>query len=163
MKPINILKNFLLWSILDLIVRWGKFELTMGHNFCQMHCKFYLKNMAFYVKKSCVYTPQQNGVVEHKHRHLLEVAWALHFHALLPIKFWGECILTATYLINKIPTQVLKGKSPHEMFFGTKPQYDQLHVFGCLCYARNVDINKTKFDPWEKCCIFVGYPMGDKG
>lgn len=52
---------------------------------------------------TCVYTPQQNGLMECKHRHLLTYARALHFHATLPIVLWGDWFLTAAYLINRTP------------------------------------------------------------
>ncbi|XP_074315555.1 uncharacterized protein LOC141651753 [Silene latifolia] len=47
-------------------------------------------------QRSIVGRPQQNGRVERKYRHLIETARALRIHANLPIKFWGDSVLTAT-------------------------------------------------------------------
>ena len=84
-------------------------------------------------ERSYVDTPQQNGRVEHKHRHILNVARALRFQAFLPIKFWGDCVLTAAYLINRTPTKLLKGKSPYEVIYGCQPSCNEILVFGSLC------------------------------
>lgn len=94
---------------------------------------------------SCVGTPQQNGRVERKHRHILNVARALLFQSSLPVKFWGESILTAAYLINRTPSRLLKGKSPYELIHGAPPSYDNLRVFGCLAFAHNQRRGGDKF------------------
>lgn len=72
---------------------------------------------------SCVETSQQNGRVERKHRHILNVGRALHFQANLPIEFWVECVLTAGYLINRTPSTLLGGKTPYEALYGQPSSY----------------------------------------
>lgn len=58
-------------------------------------------------QRTCVYTPQQNGVVERRHRTLLESARALMYQSSLPLKFWPYSILTATWMLNRIPSRIL--------------------------------------------------------
>ncbi|CAA7027675.1 unnamed protein product [Microthlaspi erraticum] len=111
---------------------------------------------------SCMATPQQNGRVERKHCHILNVARSLLFQAHLPVKFWGEAILTAAYLINRTPTAIHNGRTPFEILHGVKPDYNQLKVFGSACYTHRASRDKDKFGERSRLCVFVGYPFGIK-
>ena len=53
----------------------------------------------------------------------------LCFQANLALKFWGECVLTAAYLINYTPTPKLSGKTLYELLFSKLPSYEHLRVF----------------------------------
>ncbi|KAD7478862.1 hypothetical protein E3N88_01998 [Mikania micrantha] len=120
-----------------------------GGEFTSSQMKDFYGSQGIALETSCRYTPQQNGVVERKHRHLLEVARAIRFEANLPIKFWGECILTATYIINCVPSKILKNKTPYEVLLGKPPSYDHMRTFGCLAYYWN-NTKGDKFEPRGK-------------
>jgi len=102
-------------------------------------------------------------VAARKHKHLLKMARALRLQAALPIELWGHYILTATHLINKLPTTVLGYLTPYEVLLGHKPYYSMLGVFGCLAFAANPERVKDKMGIKGVLCVFLGYPQSQKG
>lgn len=117
------------------------FRSDNGTEFTSNPIQHFFSTHGILFQSSCVGTPQQNGSVERKHNHILEVARALRFHASLPIQFWGECIQAVVHLINRTPTKVLDGKTPYEVLFGSPPSFESIHVFGCLCYVHTNLVN----------------------
>ena len=64
----------------------------------------YFQSQGILHDSSCVNTPQHNGVAKRKIGHLLNTTRALLFQGNAPKSCWGGAILTATYLINRIPS-----------------------------------------------------------
>jgi hypothetical protein len=112
---------------------------------------------------SCPHTHQQNCLVERKHRHIVEVGLSLLAQASVPLKFWDEAFLTATYLINHIPSRVLDFSTPLHQLFQEQPNYSFLRVFGCACWPNVRPYNKHKIEFQSKQCVFIGYCNLHKG
>ncbi|PWA87032.1 ribonuclease H-like domain-containing protein [Artemisia annua] len=123
------------------------FRSDNGTEFVNKRFETFLSQNGILHQTSCPYTPQQNGIAERKHRHLLNTARALMFQGGgLPLNMRTESILTATYLINRLPTAVLSGKSPYEMVY-------QIIVLN----------ESDKFGSRSDKCVFVGYAFDKKG
>jgi histone deacetylase 1/2 len=76
---------------------------------------------------------QQNGAAERKHRHIVDVRLSLLAHTHMPLKFWDESFLVATFLINRTPSKVISFETPLERLYHIKPDFKSLRVFGCAC------------------------------
>jgi hypothetical protein len=83
--------------------------------------------------------PNKNIVTsaEQKHCHIVETGLALLAHASMPIKFWDDAFLTATYLMNRLPTRVIDNFSPLTRLFNTPPNYTMFKIFGCACWPHH--------------------------
>ncbi|XP_074314563.1 uncharacterized protein LOC141649782 [Silene latifolia] len=88
-----------------IIISDNAFELGTSDSTAQ-----FLSDNSIMHQTTCFHTPQQNGVVERKHKYLLETVRALKFQSNLPTKYWGDCVLTATYIVNRLLS--------NQVFFG---------------------------------------------
>ena len=66
----------------------------------------------------------------------------------LPKSFWGEAVVTATYLINRCPSSAIDYKTPIEAWSGRAAAYGNLRIFGCVAYAH---IKQGKLE--RKCTL----------
>lgn len=103
------------------------------------------------------HTPQLNGVSERMNRTILEKTRVLLKTAKLPDSYWGDAVLTATFLINITPTKALEiKKTPYELWHNKKPTIKYLRVFGSTAYSHNKTM-KGKLADRSCIGIFVGY------
>ena len=79
-------------------------QVMEGVSTSPINCSILCQINGLSIKKSCPHTPEQNGVAERKHRHVIETTITLLQTAKLPSQFWYFACQTVIYLINKMPT-----------------------------------------------------------
>jgi len=85
----------------------------------------------------CPHTHHQNGVVERKHRHVVELGLALLKQASLRLKFWDFAFTAAVYFINRLRTTSLNFNVPYTVLFNKLPDYtfdDRRSTSGAAIY-----------------------------
>ncbi|KAJ4758161.1 polyprotein [Rhynchospora pubera] len=113
---------------------------------------------------TCPHTPEQNGVAERKHRHILELSLAVINHGCIPLTLWDEIFASVVYLINRLPpSHHVSQTSPFERLFLKKPDYLHLKVLGSQCFPFLRPYNHHKLQSHSVPHVFIGYAMSQKG
>ena len=69
---------------------------------------------------------------------------------------WGEAILSANYILNKLPKKKTN-KTSYELWKGRVPSYKFLKVWGCLAKVVVPIPKRTKIGPKTVDCVFIDY------
>lgn len=133
-----------------------------GREYVSSELSKFLRKEGIQHQLTVVYTPQQNGVAERKNRFLTETAKCMLLDANLDNRFWGEAILTATYLQNRMISRSIN-KTPVELFTGEKPNISHIRVFGSKVYSLIPKQKRRKWDDKAEEGVLVGYDGNTKG
>jgi hypothetical protein len=112
---------------------------------------------------SCPYTPQQNGLVERKHRQVVELTLASMFHVSIPTHYWPEVFESVVFTINRIPSAAVSFSTPYNILFHKTSDFNFFKVLGCLCYPYTRPYAPNKLSPKSHPCVLIGYSNVYKG
>ena len=88
------------------------------------------------------------------YRSILEQVRCMLSNTGLGKEFWAEAAVYVCHLINRLPSAVIAGKTPIEMWTGNSAtDYNSLHVFSSTAYYH---VKESKLDPRAKKALFMG-------
>lgn len=93
----------------------------------------------------------------------MEIGLTLLTQASMSLYYWWEAFHTAVYLINRLPSTVLKNKLPFHVLFSKISDCTTLKRFSCACYPNLRPYNQHKLSFHTTKCVFLGYSNQHKG
>ena len=103
----------------------------------------YLATQGTLTKKTVHDTPQQNGVAENIHQHIMNLIRVNLHTAKLANRLWWYAALYAVYILNRSPKSAINDITPYFARYGQHANLDNLHIFGTPCIVYN-DKRKNK-------------------
>ncbi|GJP81254.1 hypothetical protein CLOP_g11416 [Closterium sp. NIES-67] len=135
-----------------------------GGEFVNEEFNSYLRSKGILRQLTVPYTPQHNSIAERVNRSLLDCVRTLLADSGLPLKFWGDALGMACWVKNRLPTKGLAADmTPHEAFYGRKPNMGLARVWGCMVQYREPAGPTHKLLPRSKWGLNLGMCMVSKG
>ena len=118
--------------------------------------KAFCEQLGIVHETTAPYSPEQNGIAERKNRTLKNMMNSMLISSGLPNNMWGEAILSACHVLNRVPHKKLD-KTPYEIWKGRAPNLKYLKVWGCLAKVGIPSFKRDKIGPKTVDAIFIGY------
>ena len=147
-------------------------ERQTGHKIKELRTdrgKEYMGEMIIYIKSEGIeynptagHSPQSNGIAERMNRTLFEMACTMLDASGAPLELWGEAVLAAIHIRNRLPSSTLGGRTPHEAWTGKKPTVGHIRKWGCKVYRHiNKMTGRKKLGKKSMMGFLVGYESGN--
>ena len=118
----------------------------------------HLNQLGIEYEESNVECKEENGSSERYNQTLMNYVRCMLLGSGMPKRFWPEAAMYAHYILNRLPTRRLQGKSPYEMATKLKPNLGKLPIWGTACFAHVPANNRPhkKLASRATRCRFLG-------
>ena len=134
--------------------RGGEYFSNEFNSFCAEHGIIH--------ERTPPYSPQSNGVAERKNRTLSDLVNAMLDTSGLSKAWWGEALMTACHVLNRVPTKN-KTITPFEEWERKRLKLSYLRTWGCLAKVNIPIPKKRKLGPKTVDCVLLGYAFNSIG
>ena len=128
------------------VIRW---RADKGGEYTSEEFKQYCLETGITQEFAATNTPQQNGVFEHVGRTLCSTVRCLLVDSELSPKLWGELMLTAAYICNRIPHSGLHTETPFKPLYGKETNLSYVKTIGARAFVHIKDAKKLEPKSWE--------------
>ena len=101
------------------------------------------------LSNSRLLTRHNNGVSERVGRTLCAMVRCMRVDSGLPQFLWGELIMAASYIFNRIPHSALNMETPYKKLYGKDTYLSQLKIIGARAFVHIKNPNKLGHTSWE--------------
>lgn len=162
-EVVHYVKSFINKVERDKNLKIKRFRTDNGLEYCNKELQDFFDKLGIKHERSCVETPQMNGIAERINRTLMDLVRSMLTSAKLPPSFWAEATSAAAYIRNKMIHANLEDGVPEGIWNGKPPSVRHLKAYGCLAYAHLPHQGRKKLDPRARACTLVGYSNQTKG
>ncbi|KAJ3531525.1 hypothetical protein NM688_g7562 [Phlebia brevispora] len=118
--------------------------------------KAYLDSHGIILQTTAPYSPAQNGVAKRLNRTVAEHVRAMLIAHNVPRFLWQDGAAYAIFCKNRCPTCALLSKTPYEVFWGRRPDIQDLQEFGIPCWVLVPKNRQDKLSPKSEQYVFTG-------